>query len=238
MIQQDRCAMKVTTDACLFGGWVAERVGSQESRDESQESGVRRILDIGTGTGLLTLMLAQKTDALIDTIEIDKDAFEQARENISSSPWKDRINIYHANAAEFSFPCKYDVIVSNPPFYENELKSDDAQKNLAHHGGLPLKDLLDVVFHNLDTRGQFYLLLPSKRTIEAGLLLSRYELHVTESAIIKQSTQHDYFRMFIKGEHSDRDEKNYSKTEMAIWNEKKEYTREFVDLLKDYYLYL
>src|SRR5258706_11917291 len=89
-IHQDQCAMKVTTDACLFGAWVAERVGSREALPGSrksggrrQEAGARNILEIGTGTGLLALMLAQKTDAVVDTIEIDKDAFEQGKENIS-----------------------------------------------------------------------------------------------------------------------------------------------------------
>jgi tRNA1Val (adenine37-N6)-methyltransferase len=230
-IHQDRCAMKVTTDACLFGAWVAKRAGSRES-------GAGKILDIGTGTGLLSLMLAQKANALIDTIEIDKDAFEQAEENIWGSPWKERINIFHADIRKFSFPHKYDVIISNPPFYENELRSADEKKNIAHHGGLPLNDLLDLIFHHLDTHGQFYLLLPSKRMMDAGLLLSKYELRVTESLMVRQSTQHDYFRTFIKGEHTGNREETYSKGEIAIWNDKKEYTKEFADLLKDYYLYL
>jgi tRNA1Val (adenine37-N6)-methyltransferase len=230
-VHQDRCAMKVTTDACLFGAWVAEEVKNQKSK-------VKRVLDIGTGTGLLSLMLAQKTNALIDTIEIDQDAFEQARENISASPWNDRINIYHADAREFSFPLKYDIIISNPPFYENELKSADEKKNMAHHGGLLMNDLLEIIFSNLETTGEFYLLLPSKRSTESSLLLSKYKLSPKGSMMIRQSTQHDYFRMFIKGQHSGYGEETYSKTEIAIVDEKKEYTKEFIELLKDYYLYL
>ena len=253
-IHQDRCAMKVTTDACLFGAWVAREVviagkakqGSSESGVRSRESSlrtkqskeVRKILDIGTGTGLLSLMLAQKTNAAIDAIEIEKDAYEQAEENILASPWKDRVTIYHADVREFSFPHKYDIIVSNPPFYENELKSPDQKKNIAHHGSLSLNDLLEIVFYNLDTDGQFYLLLPLKRMTDAGFLLPKYELVVTQSIFIKQSIQHDYFRTFMKGERFSNDEKKYSKNEIAIWNEKKEYTNEFAELLTDYYLYL
>jgi tRNA1Val (adenine37-N6)-methyltransferase len=223
--------MKVTTDACLFGAWVVREAGSQES-------GARRILDIGTGTGLLSLMLAQKTNSLIDTIEIDEDAFEQAKENIAASPWKDRINVFNADSREFSFPAKYDIVLSNPPFYENELKSADEKRNIALHGGLPLNELLNVIFCNLDTNGTFYLLLPSKRIAESEFLLSKYDLPVTQSMLVRQSTQHDHFRIFIKGEHTGNGEDTYSRNEIAIWNEKKEYINEFIELLKDYYLYL
>src|SRR5262245_3491214 len=118
-IHQDRCAMKVTTDSCLFGAWVASR----ESAARSSPGTRRRILDIGGGTGLLALMLAQRTNAFIDSIEIDKDAFQQAEENVKASPWSDRISLYHGDAREFSFQHKYQTIICNPPFYEKELKS-------------------------------------------------------------------------------------------------------------------
>ena len=108
-IHQDKCAMKVGTDAVLLGAWVTP-------------NGSNHILDIGTGTGVIALMLAQKTNSPIDAIEIDPDAFGQAKENISGSPWKDRVTIYQADAAQFAFSSKYDILVSNPPFYENELK--------------------------------------------------------------------------------------------------------------------
>src|SRR6187401_2531457 len=96
-IHQDRCAMKVTTDACLFGAWVAEEVKSQKLK-------VENVLDIGTGTGLLTLMVNQKNPEMkIDAIEIDKDAAEQVKINVESSPWKEQINIVQGDVKEFSF---------------------------------------------------------------------------------------------------------------------------------------
>ena len=132
-IRQDRCAMKVTTDGCLFGAWAAEKINSVTHPDYfGKELVINSCIDIGTGTGLLALMMAQQSKLFIDTIEIDKDAFEQASENIAASPWAGRIKIIHRDAKGFTSQNKYNVIISNPPFYEKELKGQDAKKNLAH----------------------------------------------------------------------------------------------------------
>jgi tRNA1Val (adenine37-N6)-methyltransferase len=237
-IHQDRCAMKVTTDACLFGAWAAGTVGSQQSAVSSQQSAVSKMLEIGTGTGLLALMIAQKTIGSIDTIEIDKDAFEQATENISRSPWKDRIHSYHVDARSFQPSSAYDVIISNPPFYENELKSPDEKKNLAHHGGLILSGLFEIVSKNLDSSGQFYLMLPAKRMKEFFSVLPKFGLQVSESVLVKQSAKHEPFRFLVKGEHQSKGNTSCPTIEIAIRNDQQEYTSEFVELLKDYYLSL
>ena len=152
IIHQDRCAMKVTTDSCLFGAWVAAAVRSQDPI--AIGSGVRSLLDIGAGTGLLSLMIAQKNNISIDAIEIDKDAFLQASENIAASPWSERIKISHADIKYFNpLPAKYDIIVSNPPFYENEWQSESLQRNTAHHSSeLLLTDLLDIISASLKPR--------------------------------------------------------------------------------------
>src|ERR1700741_4578062 len=118
--------MKVTTDGCLFGSLVATL---------SKKEQPFNVLDIGTGTGLLSLMFAQQQPhAHIDAIEIDKNAFEQASSNVSASPWHNRIKVLYGDARHFTFTTRYDVIISNPPFYENELKGNDDKKNVAHHG--------------------------------------------------------------------------------------------------------
>ena len=225
--------MKVTTDGCLFGAWVAEKV-------RSLEPGVSNVLDIGTGTGLLSLMLAQKDPNLhIDAIEIDKEAAEQATENIAASPWADRIRVNHTDAKEFQSNRYYDLIISNPPFYENELKSGKSQKDVAHHSeGLQLKDLLVIIKNNLKPDGLFCLLLPYKRNAEAKILLNEAGLHITEITFVRQSTNHDFFRIMIMGKTGTNEQAETMIDEISIKNDNNQYTLAFTNVLKEYYLHL
>ena len=114
--------MKVCTDSCLFGAWVAKNI---------QNITLEKVLDIGAGTGLLSLMLAQQKDCNIDAIEIDQNASEQAKENIQSTHWKNNIKIINQSLLEFKSDYEYDFIFSNPPFFEDDLLSDDNKKNQA-----------------------------------------------------------------------------------------------------------
>jgi tRNA1Val (adenine37-N6)-methyltransferase len=230
IIHQDRCAMKVTTDSCLFGAWVTEVVRSKRS-----EAGI--ILDIGAGTGLLSLMIAQKNNISIDAIEIDNEAFLQASENIAASPWSERIKIFHADIKDFNSPAKYDMIVSNPPFYENEWPSENLQRNTAHHGReLLLTELLELIAASLRPGGRFYLLLPYKRHEEIIKLFDEKKIFLTLKLLVRQSDEHDYFRFMIEG-CFERCADTIT-VEQSIKNKSKEYTREFTTLLKDYYLYM
>ena len=231
-IYQDRCAMKVTTDACLFGAWIVNEVKNQKLK-------VKSVLDIGTGTGLLALMVAQKNPEMkIDTLEIDKDAAEQARINTGSSPWKEQINIVLSDVKGFSFEKEFDLIISNPPFYENELRSATDSKNVAHHSeNLTLKELLVIIKNNLGKTGSFFLLLPYKRNEEIKKLFKDHELNISKILFVRQSVKHDYFRIFIKGSLNTED-KETEFNELSIWDDKQQYTNEFVNLLKDYYLHL
>jgi tRNA1Val (adenine37-N6)-methyltransferase len=229
-IYHDRCAMKVTTDACLFGAWCAEEMNN-EPREKT-----KNILEIGSGSGLLSLMIAQKNDYLIDAIEIDKEAAQQAKENISLSPWKNNVNLHHADALNFSFNQSYDVIVSNPPFYENEIESANKQKNIAHHGnGLKLSELFSLVKKQLAVHGNFYLLLPFKRKSEAEKILRRENLFIQKAVVVSQSVKHRPFRLMIKAGHIPM---QVEEKQISITDEKQQYTLEFISLLKDYYLYL
>ena len=188
----DRCAMKVTTDACLFGAWCAEEMQKNDQENNS-------LLEIGTGTGLLSLMIAQKNNCIIDSIEIDKSAAQQATENIEASPWNERISVHQKNILEHSGK-EYSVIVTNPPFYENELQSTDERKNEAHHSaGLTFNELFSYLEKHLLTDGNFYLLLPYKRIEEAENFLREKGLFIEKKVIVSTSPNHKPFRVMIKG---------------------------------------
>src|SRR6266542_1220956 len=245
-VHQDNCAMKVCTDACLFGSWVAHQIRNPKSE-------IRNALDMGTGTGLLSLMFAQKNPhAIIDAVEIDVAAAQQAKENFEASPWKDRLHVYHTSIQQFNpstiqpfdqsttppfnQPTKYDLILSNPPFFENDLKSDNARRNLALHSSeLSLEELLNVVIKHLNDDGSFAVLLPYHRMQQFINLATQQSLHLSEKILVKQTTAHSYFRNILW---FTKEPTSAQQSEIIIQNEEGKYTIEFVELLKDYYLYL
>ena len=109
--------MKVCTDSCLFGAWIADKI-------EQKIIVPKNILDIGSGTGLLSLMIAQKTNAQIDGVEIDENSYQQSEDNFIESPWNKHLHAFHADIKNWNSGLKYDLIISNPPFYENDLKAN------------------------------------------------------------------------------------------------------------------
>lgn len=155
VVHQDRCAMKVGTDGVLLGAWA---------------QGGKRILDIGTGTGLIALMMAQRfPDAVVDAVELDVEAAAQATENVLSSAFVERIHVYRTAIQQFAqdkrqqvpFPSLYDSIVSNPPYFQYSLKNPDARRTLARHtDSLCFRDLMKVVANLLSEDGQFSVVIP------------------------------------------------------------------------------
>jgi tRNA1Val (adenine37-N6)-methyltransferase len=227
--------MKVTTDACLFGAWVA----AQAKCDKGSRIATN-VLDIGTGTGLLSLMLAQKdAGALVDAIEIDEEAYAQAKENVAISPFPDQIQVTHTDVKAISFLKKYDLIISNPPFYEREIASEDSKKNIAcHNSGLLLEELLSIITTNLSPEGTFYLLLPFKRNEEIKKMLCRKNLFVSKIVFVRQSTNRDYFRIMVSGKLSNGNDTETVIDEISIWDDAQQYTEQFKQLLQAYYLHL
>jgi tRNA1Val (adenine37-N6)-methyltransferase len=223
--------MKVTTDACLFGAWAA---------DDMKRLIPARILDIGTGTGLLSLMTAQVcTKATIEAVEIENGAAEQAAENFKASPWAERISLYHADIRNSTFTERFDEIICNPPFYENELASPDAKRNTAHHaGGLLLQDLLPVIKRLLDSHGKAYLLLPAKRKEVIPELMEKNGLIADQYFRVRQSPKHETFRIMLRCGHDDGETISSPEQELIIEEAPGRYTDAFIRLLKDYYLYL
>lgn len=220
--------MKVCTDACLFGAWVADKISTDYS--------IKNILDIGTGTGLLSLMLAQKTNASIDAVELDKEAASQAVENFSASPWKERLQVFESSIHEFNLVKKYDCIISNPPFFEDDLRSGNASKNAAKHDTtLTLDELLQQIKRLLKEEGIACILIPFHRSAYLEKLVSDNGFFIHEKLLIKQSVDHNYFRsqlIFSK------QPKETITKEIFIHDAQRQYSNEFIALLKDYYLKL
>lgn len=149
-VDQAQCGMKVTSDACLFGSSIPY-------------SGKELILDIGTGTGVLALMAAQRSEGRVDAVEIDENAVSQAIENVKNSPWKDRIRIIRTSIQDYAERCeeKYDRIICNPPFYSGGTKSKDMTKRSAwHNEHLPYLELISSVEKCLLSEGVFHIILP------------------------------------------------------------------------------
>jgi tRNA1Val (adenine37-N6)-methyltransferase len=226
-VNQDKCAMKVTTDGCLFGAWVAERL-----KDSNED----RLLDIGTGTGLLALMMAQRTVLQIDALEIEASAAQQAAQNVSESPWMDRINIIQKDVRGWQSERKYPLIISNPPFYENEWQSGHSGKDTAHHSTrLTVLELLDAIASLLSENGRFFLLWPYKRWKQLEPLLTRQGYFVQNIVEVHQTPEHAAFR--IMAEFSTvKSEPVIS--QLIIRDQQNQYTPEFTELLKPYYLNL
>jgi len=223
---QGNCAMKVTTDACLFGAWCAEEI---------KEKRVNKCLDIGTGTGLLSMMIAQKNEGYIDAIEIDEQAWTQARTNVAASRFSNKINVIKGDINLFD-TAGYDVIISNPPFYENELPAATAGKNSARHGlYLKWEYLFEIISKKLTADGWFFLLLPCKRKREMENFLAAQHLFAHKVVYLKQTISHSPFRLMIKGS---KQEKDQTEEVIAVCDNKRQYTPRFTALLKDYYLLL
>lgn len=229
-VNQEKSAMKVCTDACVFGAYIA-------SKEKDITDDKTNILDIGTGTGLLSLMVAQKIKGNIDAVEIDNNAWEQAHENFRNSAWQTRLSVFHSDIAEFESYKKYDIIISNPPFCEKSLKSDNDQKNLAkHNASLSYALLASIVFESLGSKGKFYILLPFAEFTTFEKIARQNNLSVLDKMNIRQSKSSDYFRSI--GVFTNTTVQTGNTETLAIKDDNEEYSSGFTELLKDYYLYL
>jgi tRNA1Val (adenine37-N6)-methyltransferase len=226
-IEQAHCAMKVCTDACLFGAWVVKYL------QEKQNPNPLSILDIGTGTGLLSLMTAQEINCTIDAVEMEASAAQQASENISDSSFGSNIKVYVADIKNWDSKTVYDCIISNPPFYENDLTSPDEKKNLALHSAtLNLSDLAAILAQKLKQDGICAILLPYHRKEEMIQLALDRKLFLNAHADIKQSSKHSCFRTFLLFSRK----KQTPSSEEIIIQDNRVYSERFIELLKNYYL--
>lgn len=223
-INQDKCAMKVGTDAVLIGSWV-------------NALNSKTILDIGTGTGIIALMLAQKSGARIDAIDIDINAFEQAQENINSCNWKDRITAHHISLQQFTLENtqKYDLIVSNPPYFVDSSKAiEESRSNARHTDQLGYNELLDGVLNLLNPNGKFYVILPTKEGESFRDLAEENKFYLTKLTRVITRADKPEKRLLMRFEFIRR---TFSESSIVIEkDERHSYTDEYKELTKDYYL--
>ena len=234
-VEQDQCAMKIGTDGVLLGAWTPI------------ENNPFSILDIGTGTGIIALMLAQRSSASqIDALEIDEDAYEQATDNFENSPWNDRLFCFHAGLDEFveepeddpsnsELAQQYDLIVSNPPFYSEDYKSSNDQRDLARfQDAMPFEDLIEAAALLLSENGIFTVIIPFKEEENFLALATAYELYPLKITRVKGTPTTEIKRSLLA--FSRNHTTNFAIDELIIETARHIYTQEYIALTKDFYL--
>ena len=227
-IEQDRCAMKVCTDACIQGALAARAI---------QQLQPQTVLDIGTGTGLLSLMLAQNGSFLRqDAIEINPEAAQQAEENCRRADFPQSIRVIQADVRTYVFSCLYDFIICNPPFYENDWKSPSAARNQAMHAAdLQYGPLLDVIDRQLAAQGLCCLMVPHDRLPKMLRMAADHRLYPRHIWQLRQSEKHAPFRAVLL---FGRQPLALRESTLVIRQADGNYTTACTDLMHPYYLYL
>jgi tRNA1Val (adenine37-N6)-methyltransferase len=223
-IKQDRCAMKVNTDAVLLGAWVIP-------------NGSKKILDIGTGTGVIAMMLAQKTDARIVAIDIDKESTEQAQLNVAESNFRN-IEVHHLSFQNLvqSSDERFNLIVTNPPYFIDSLKSPTDTRTIARHTGLlPFEDLINGVKKLLDDKGKFCLILPKKEAAIFREMAQQKGLYLSKLLRVRTRSDKDTEKRHLM--QFEFKETEFSESTLVIESDRAmKYTEEYKSLTKDYYL--
>jgi tRNA1Val (adenine37-N6)-methyltransferase len=229
VIQQAHCAMKVCTDAATFGAWV--EIGTS-----------KHVLDIGTGTGLLALMLAQKyPHVFIDAVEYDENAALQAQQNVMESPFSKQIRVIHTAIQDYYPDRTYDCIVSNPPFFQSDLRSPENQlKNVAHHADtLNFMDLISAVDRLLHAEGHFCVLLPTDEGAVFLQLMTEQGWQLEQNVFLQHHPEKRAFRTFMRFVRRQFAQDVYAESSLYIYEKDSiTYGQAFQELMKEYYLKL
>ncbi len=224
-VNQDSCAMKIGTDGVLLGAWTP------------LINNPYNVLDIGAGTGILSLMLAQRSNAeQIDAIEIDEDAYEQCVENFEASPWSDKLFCFHAGLDEFvdEPEDEYDLIISNPPFYTDDYKSDNTSRDLARfEDALPFEELIEAAALLLSDNGIFSVIIPYKEEERFVALCKELVLFPLKITRVKGTPTSEIKRSLLA---FCRIEQTPLIDELVIEISRHNYTREYIELTKNFYL--
>lgn len=221
-VRHDQCAMKVGTDGVLLGAW-------------SDVTGACHVLDVGTGTGLIALMIAQRSPATIVALEIDADAFSQARGNVADSPWKDRISVVRQDFRTYASDRKFDLIVSNPPYFADSLLCPGEQRAMARHNcSLGYDDLLGGAVRLLSGKGRFCVVIPvdasdalQAMAADSGLYPSRQLVVITIPGKPPKRTLFEF--VFDPEAICDR-------KELLLEEKRHQYSPGYIELTREYYL--
>jgi tRNA1Val (adenine37-N6)-methyltransferase len=228
-VKHGKNSLPITTEALIFGAFLADQIKNE-----------KLILEIGSGCGILPLMIAQKSKSYIESVEIDKNAFELACENVKNSIFSNQIGIFHTDIQSFGFGKmdiqnkNYDLIFSNPPFFKNHLKSKKATQNIAkHNDSLPFDILAKNVGRLLSQTGQFRVLLPPYEMSLLKTELLHFGLNKNQEILIHSSQNSKVLRIIATFAYQS---ENFRPIHFFIKDTENEYSNQFKDLLKDYYL--
>lgn len=224
-IEQGETAMKVSTDACIQGAWTPV------------EPQVKNVLDIGTGTGLLSLMLAQRSQLIhIDAVELDAESSLQAKANIANSPWNDRINIHNTDIKDFSSSRQYDLVICNPPFFQSSLLGDNEKRNNARHTlTLTYTDLIEATSRLLNEGGYISVLLPFAEHAIWEKIVKAAGWHIFQELHIKHTTISNTGRVVSLAA---KEQRPFKQDTLVIYSAKDIYSTDFSCLLAPFYLKL
>jgi tRNA1Val (adenine37-N6)-methyltransferase len=215
--------MKVGTDAVLLGAWA--NVG-----------GAERLLDIGTGSGVIALMLAQRTNdtATIDAIEIEPRDAEQARTNVSNSPWPHKVKVHVVPAQEFSSSERYDCIISNPPFFSKSFQPPDPGRGTARHTNqLPFSDLIDIVKKNLHEHGAFSVIVPFNEGNMLIAMATTSGLRLTRQCMFRGRADKPPERLLLEFRKTFQ---TCEMTELSMYEKENVWSKEYIELTSPFYL--
>lgn len=214
--------MKVGTDGTLLGAWV-------------NANNPQQILDIGTGTGLIAMMLAQRfQNAQIKAIEIDPDASQQAAENFQNTPWSDRLSVEQTSLQTFQHSPSFDLIVSNPPYFENNLKSNNKKRTQARHTDtLSFETLIEFSSKLLNKNGRLSIIIPSKSKPKIKKIAKNHQLHLNRLCWVKGIEKTAIKRAVLQFSFN---KKPLEEKTLIVEKERHIYTDEYINLCKDFYL--
>ncbi|MBL6662518.1 MAG: methyltransferase [Flavobacteriales bacterium] len=224
-IKQEQSAMKVGTDGVLLGAWT------------KPSSYPHQILDIGTGTGLVAIMLAQRfTRSQIHAIEIDQASAEEALFNAQSSPWSERLNISHCALQNYNPSIKYDLIVSNPPYFRNTTPSQNlARATARNNDNLSLEYLVEKSHKLLNENGELDLIIPSNEFATIQSLAEKFNFYINKLCWVRGNHQSPIKRLLIA---LNKNKEILEEKNLTIEKSRHNYTQDYKNLCQDFYLKL